>query len=76
MIHIREQPKLIKRESKEDHSIRMLQRKLTREKDYLEYMNSQQKPLILANISIHHMDYGMSPKEHEASKQQRKLNDC
>lgn len=62
--------------NKEDHSIRMLQRKMNREKDYLAYMNSQPKSLILANIGRGHPDYGMSPKEHETSKQQRKLNAC
>lgn len=28
-------------------------------------------PLVLANISSKHPDYGMSPQEHEAAKQDR-----
>ena len=35
---------------------------------------STPSPLILANISVNHMDYGMSPAEHLRAKQERAEN--
>ena len=35
---------------------------------------STPSPLILANISVNHMDYGMSPAEHLCAKQERENN--
>lgn len=37
------------------------------------FYKSQPEPLILANISKNHMDYGMSPSEHEKAKRERSL---
>ena len=35
---------------------------------------STPSPMILANISVNHMDYGMSPAEHLRAKQERENN--
>ena len=35
---------------------------------------SNPSPMILANISVNHMDYGMSPAEHLRAKQERAEN--
>lgn len=35
------------------------------------WYRSTPQPLVLANISKNHMDYGMSPAEHEAAKAAR-----
>ena len=39
----------------------------------LEY-RSTPEPLVMANLSKNHMDYGMSPAEHLRAKQERAEN--
>lgn len=38
------------------------------------FSRSQPEPLVLANISKNHMDYGMSPAEHLRAKAERLEN--
>ena len=38
------------------------------------FYRSRPEPLILANISKNHMDYGMSPAEHLRAKRERAEN--
>lgn len=38
------------------------------------HYKSTPSPMILANISVNHMDYGMSPAEHLRAKQERENN--
>jgi len=46
--------------------------KLARKKRAREmWYKSTPEPLVLANISKYHMDYGMSPAEHLRAKQER-----
>lgn len=46
--------------------------KLARKKRAREmWYKSTPEPLVLANISKNHMDYGMSPAEHLRAKQER-----
>ncbi len=53
----------------------MHKQKLERKKKMREmYYKSTPSPLILANISRNHMDYGMSPAEHLRAKQERAEN--
>jgi hypothetical protein len=51
----------------ETHKQKMERKKKQRD---LWYRSTGQK-LILANISVNHMDYGMSPAEHLRAKQER-----
>lgn len=49
--------------------------KLARKKRAREmWYKSTPEPLVLANISKNHMDYGMSPAEHLRAKQERAEN--
>lgn len=51
------------------------QEKLARKKRAREmWYKSRPEPLILANISKNHMDYGMSPAEHLRAKRERAEN--
>lgn len=52
------------------HKQKMNQKSKRREMQY----KSTPSPLILANISVNHMDYGMSPAEHLRAKQERENN--
>jgi hypothetical protein len=53
----------------------MHKQKMERKKKMREmYYKSTPSPLILANISKNHMDYGMSPAEHLRAKQERAEN--
>lgn len=52
------------------HKQKMDQKTKRREMQY----KSTPSPLILANISVNHMDYGMSPAEHLRAKQERENN--
>ena len=54
----------------EAHKQKMQQKSRRREMQY----KSTPSPLILANISVNHMDYGMSPAEHLRAKQERENN--
>ncbi len=54
----------------ETHKQKMERKKKQRD---LWYRSTGQK-LILANISVNHMDYGMSPAEHLRAKQERAEN--
>lgn len=54
----------------EEHKRKMLRKRMARERAY----RSVGQPLVLANISKNHPDYGMSPAEHEAAKKSRKNN--
>jgi hypothetical protein len=51
----------------ETHKQKMERKRKQRD---LWYRSTGQK-LILANISVNHMDYGMSPAEHLRAKQER-----
>jgi hypothetical protein len=55
---------------RETHKQKMERKRKRREMAY----KSTPSPLILANISVNHMDYGMSPAEHLRAKQERKNN--
>lgn len=55
---------------KETHKEKMARKKKLRD---LLYRSTGQS-LILANISKHHVDYGMSPAEHLRAKQERAEN--
>ena len=53
----------------------MHKQKMERKKKMREmYYKSTPSPLILANISKNHMDYGLSPAEHLRAKQERAEN--
>lgn len=52
------------------HKQKMQRKSKRREMQY----KSTPSPLILANISVNHMDYGMSPAEHLRAKQERAEN--
>lgn len=52
------------------HKQKMQRKSKRREMQY----KSTPSPLILANISVNHMDYGMSPAEHLRAKQERENN--
>jgi hypothetical protein len=52
------------------HKNKMLEKARRR---YLMW-KSTPEPMVLANISRKHPDYGMSPREHEEAKRQRAEN--
>lgn len=58
------------RNQSETHKLKM-ERKAARRKLWYD---STPAPLVMANISKNHRDYGMSPAEHEAAKRERKNN--
>lgn len=62
-----------KKISKEAHRLRMLERKSNYERDRLAYLEDTVFEPVLANISVNHKDYGLSPAEHEANKRVRNL---
>lgn len=51
----------------EAHKQKMMMKAKRRDLEY----RSMGTPLIMANISQNHMDYGMSPAEHLRAKQER-----
>ena len=54
----------------EAHRMKMMKKAKKRDLEY----RSMGTPLILANISVDHQDYGMSPAEHLRAKAERLEN--
>ena len=55
---------------RETHKEKMARKAKARDLEY----RSTPEPLVLANLSKNHMDYGMSPAEHLRAKQERAKN--
>ena len=55
---------------RETHKEKMARKAKARDLEY----RSTPEPLVLANLSKNHMDYGMSPAEHLRAKQERAEN--